>query len=131
MKKLLILFLFLSSCLSQEDKAIHSKGIIAGFYEQKNASGVVTKYTSVQDTSGKIFSVLRKKCTDCLLNDSVKLVYYNNSLIEDSGDDKYEVDSCVKFSRPSWKAEKIVVKYISLDSLGRNFKEIDTTYFFK
>ena len=130
MKKLIIL-LFLSSCLRTEDKSIHSKGIVAGFYEQKNTNtGAITKYTSIQDTSGKILSVLRKKCTDCLLNDSVKILYYDNSLIEDAGD-KYEIDSCVKFARPSWKPEKYVVKHIVMDTTGRIFKEIDTTYIFK
>ena len=62
-----------------------------------------------------------------MLNDSVAMVYHHISATDEN---EYEIDSCAKFSRPSWKAEKIVVKYIKLDSLG-SYKEIDTTYIYK
>ena len=125
MKKLLILLLLLSSC-NYEDKVVHSKGIIAGFYEAKNTSGVMAKYMSIQDTSGKILTTsIRDKY---LLNDSVYIVYHTG-LLDDV--DKFQLDSCVKFSTPIWKIDKIIkTKFVYVDS-GRVVNRVDTTLIFK
>ena len=124
MKKLLILLLLLSSC-NYEDKVVHSKGIVAGFYEVKNANGVMAKYMSIQDTSSKILTTpIRDKY---LLNDSVYIVYHTGLL----DDDKFELDSCVKFSTPSWKMDKIIKTKFIYDDSGRVVNRVDTILIFK
>jgi len=126
MKKWLIGLLFLSSC-DFEYNELHTKGIVAGFFETKNSNNSVVSCMSIQDTSGKIFTVKRSKCPDCLMNDSVKLTYEDKSLIQDAGD-KYEVDSCVKFYNATWKVEKYEKTLYFYDDSGRLIKKTDTTF---
>jgi hypothetical protein len=127
MKKLLIGLLLLSSCEFDQDKSIHSKGLVAGFFEVKSQTGSLTTKISIQDTSGKVMFIPLSKCTDCLVNDSIRIIYHDNSLITDAGD-KYEVDSCVKFYNATWKAEKVEKKLYFYDDSGRIVKIIDTIF---
>ena len=125
--KIILLFsLLLVGCYNPVDKEIKSKGIVTGFFEVKGTNSSIIKAT-IQDTSGKIFFVAKKICEGCLINDSVKLLYHDNSLIEDGGD-KFEVDSCVKFYNVTWKAEKYTKTLYFYDDSGRLIKKIDTTF---
>lgn len=126
MKKILI-FLLLTGCSYNPDKVISSKGIITGFYEVKGANNTTSVKATIQDTSGKVFFAPKKLCIGCLVGDSVKLVYHDNSLIEDNGD-KYEVDSCVKFYNSTWKLDRYTKTLYFYDDSGRIIKKIDTTF---
>lgn len=127
MKKLLIAILIFSGCNISEDDGIKSKGVVTGFFETKNASNTTSIKMSIQDTSGKIFFAPKKICATCLVGDSVKLRYHDISIIEDNGD-KYEIDSCVKFSNSQWKPERYTKTLYFYDDSGRLIKKIDTTF---
>lgn len=127
MRKLILLFLLSGCSLSNDDSGVKSKGIVSSIFESKGANNITSVKLSIQDTSGKVFFISKKLCADCLVGDSVKIIYHDNSLIEDAGD-KYDVDSCIKFVNNTWKVERYTKTLYFYDDSGRLYKKIDTTF---